>query len=377
MDIEEATTNGDSKSSINDKKSKEPTITINDFTLLCVIGKGSYAKVILVRKKDTKEILALKVLKKKYIQQRNQVDHVQTERYILANVTHPFIIKMKYAFQNERKLYFALEYCSGGELFNLLQKRRTLTEDQARFYAAQIVLAIEHLHSLDIIYRDLKPENVLLDNEGYIRLTDFGLSKKNITGNKGATSICGTPEYLAPELLFKVGHGKAADWWTLGAILYEMLTGLPAFYTPNRDELFQRIKYGMLVYPSNFSPSAKNLLDGLFKKDPERRLGGGPNDAEDIKKHPWFEGIDWGAVLRREYKPPFVPKTKSEIDVSNFDVEFTKTSIDSLKETGMLEQISSPGSYPDWSFNDGSVKSRLSEEERKDDMEAEFELNYD
>ena len=230
---------------------------------------------------------------------------------------------------------------------------------------------------IDISIDSLKPENVLIDKDGFIRLTDFGLSKKNIKGNKGATSVCGTPEYLAPELLFKLGHGKAADWWTLGnflsllhqiynsyigAILYEMLTGLPPFYTPNRDELFQRIKFGMLKYPEKLSQNAKSLLEGLFRKDPEKRLGGGPDDAEAVKKHPWFDGVDWDMLLDKKVKPPFVPKTKDEIDVSNFDPvkqnsvnlllkcasekEFTETPFDSLKEQSLVDQIANQSSYP-------------------------------
>eukprot|EP01016_Furgasonia_blochmanni_P007664 TRINITY_DN1306_c0_g4_i1.p1 TRINITY_DN1306_c0_g4~~TRINITY_DN1306_c0_g4_i1.p1 ORF type:complete len:297 (+),score=57.83 TRINITY_DN1306_c0_g4_i1:183-1073(+) len=246
---------------------------------------------------------------------------------------HPFIVKLAYAFQNERKLYFALEYCPGGELFNVLQKKRRFSEDVARFYAAQIVLALEHLHSKDVVYRDLKPENVLIDKDGYIRITDFGLSKENIQGNKGANSVCGTPEYLAPEVLFKMGHGKAVDWWTLGAILYEMLTGLPPFYTSSREELFERIKFGALKYPSYLSPEVRDLMEGLFRKDPERRLGGGEDDARPIKTHSWFASIDWDAILQKKLRAPFVPVLKSELDVSNFDAEFTEIPLDSFNES--------------------------------------------
>jgi serine/threonine protein kinase len=218
-----------------------------------------------------------------------------------------------------KKLYFALEYCPGGELFNLLQKKRQFSEEHARFYVAQIILALEHLHKLDIIYRDLKPENVLIDEVGYIRLTDFGLSKRGIQGNKGANSVCGTPEYLAPEILFRTGHGKAVDWWTLGAILFEMLTGLPPFYTPNREELFEKIKFYALKYPNTLSPNARNLLEGLFKKDPEKRIGGGSGDATEIKEHPWFKDMDWDALIKKEIPAPFIPVIKGETDVSNFD----------------------------------------------------------
>jgi len=322
-------------------------VNVNSFSLISVIGKGSYAEVLLARKKDTGTIYALKILKKNKIEQRNQKTHVKVERNILIEISHPFIIKMVYAFQTEKKLYFALEYCPGGELFNLLQKKRQFSEENARFYIVQILLALEHLHKFDIVYRDLKPENVLLDKDGYVRLTDFGLSKKGVKGNKEANSVCGTPEYLAPEVLFRWGHGKAVDWWTLGAILFEMLTGLPPFYTPNREDLFQKIKYYTLKYPAYLSFNAKSLLEGLFRKEPDKRLGGGPNDAEDIKAHPWFEGVNWDAFLRKELKAPYLPIIQNELDVSNFDPEFTEAPIGSFGDT-----IQEPGqNYAGWSYN--------------------------
>lgn len=323
-------------------------LTIDSFTLMCVIGKGSYAEVILARKKDTGKIYALKILKKKKIEQRNQKEHVKTERDILTEMNHPFLIKMAFAFQTEKKLYFALEYCPGGELFNLLQKKRRFPEEHARFYACQIVLALEQLHKFDIIYRDLKPENVLIDEDGYIRLTDFGLSKTGIQGNKGAYSVCGTPEYLAPEILFQRGHGKAVDWWTLGAILYEMLTGLPPFYTNNREELFQKIKYYALKYPPYLSPNAKSLLDGLFQKEPSKRLGSGTGGADEIKAHPWFQGVDWGMIYRKEIKAPFIPVIKNDVDVSNFDPEFTEAPIGSLGS--ITDTNADLDAYTGWSY---------------------------
>jgi serum/glucocorticoid-regulated kinase 2 len=314
---------------MNSKMDK--TITLEDFYMLCVIGKGSYAKVVLVKKKDTGEIMALKILKKEMVERRKQEEHVKTEREVLAHVAHPFIAKLHYAFQNEKKLYFALEYCPGGELFNLLQKRKYFTEDQARFYVAQMVLAIEFLHAKDFIYRDLKPENVLLDRQGYIRITDFGLSKGNIKTGKDARSVCGTPEYLAPEVILRQGHGKAVDWWTVGCIIYELLTGLPPYYTSDREELFDRIKLSSVKYPSNFSTSVKDLLTGLFQKDPEKRLGSGPDGAKAIRNHPWFASVDWEGLLRREVKGPFVPVIRDDLDVSNFDPEFTETAVESYK----------------------------------------------
>lgn len=226
---------------------------IDDFTLLKVIGKGSYGTVMLSKKKDTQEVLAIKMLKKSYIQKRKQEDHTKTERYVLGEVKHPFIIQMKYAFQNKEKLYFALEYCPGGELFYHLQKVGEFDEDVAKFYAAQLVLVIGHLHEHDIIYRDLKPENVLIAQDGYVKVADFGLSKAEIKGDKDAKSFCGTPEYLAPEILKKKGYGKAVDWWMLGSMIYEMLVGLPPFYLKEREKLFKAIANMEPEYPSDLS----------------------------------------------------------------------------------------------------------------------------
>jgi len=250
----------------------------------------------------------------------------------LVDIAHPFVIRLHYAFQNARKLFFGLEYCPGGELFNLLQKRKKFTEDQTRFYSVQILLALEHIHAKDVVYRDLKPENVLIDNKGYIRITDFGLSKMNVKGSKDANSVCGTPEYLAPEVIMKKGHGKAVDWWTFGSIMFEMLTGLPPFYTSDREELFDRIKFGTIKYPETFSASVKDLLNGLFNKDPDKRLGSGPEGATKIRNHPWFSGVNYDAYLRKEIKPPFTPVIKGEFDVSNFDPEFTETAVESYKD---------------------------------------------
>eukprot|EP01017_Pseudomicrothorax_dubius_P028938 TRINITY_DN3482_c0_g1_i9.p2 TRINITY_DN3482_c0_g1~~TRINITY_DN3482_c0_g1_i9.p2 ORF type:complete len:239 (+),score=59.83 TRINITY_DN3482_c0_g1_i9:65-781(+) len=232
-----------------------------------------------------------------------------------------------------------------------------------RFYVAQIVLAIEHLHSNNIIYRDLKPENVLIDGQGYIRVTDFGLSKQGIEGAQGARSVCGTPEYLAPEVLAKTGHGKPVDWWTLGAIVYEMVTGLPPFYTSNREELFRRIRNDPLPIPKYFSEALKSLLDGLFQKDPEKRLGSGRDGANNIRKHPWFSTIDWDALYRKEIKPPFIPKLKNEMDLSNFDPEFTETPLDSYKDNSFQNEVLR--NYDNFSWNGDIAMNKLIEEPEK------------
>lgn len=281
-------------------------------------------KVFLVREIKTGQIYALKVLRKDNIIKRNQVEHTKTERSVLGYVQHPFIVGMNMAFQSKEKLYFVLDYCAGGELFFHLGKEGRFPEARARFYAAEIILAISYVHSLDIIYRDLKPENVLLDAEGHIRLTDFGLSKEGISSSSsGAYSFCGTPEYLAPEILNRQGHGRAVDWWSLGALLYEMITGLPPFYCQDRERLFEKIRKSELNYPPSVTRPAVGLLKGLLTKDPTRRLGSGPADADDIKVHEFFSPINWDKLMKGEVTPPWRPKINGILDTSQFDKEFT------------------------------------------------------
>jgi serine/threonine protein kinase len=186
-----------------------------------------------------------------------------------------------------------------------------------------MVLAIEHLHKNNIIYRDLKPENVLINNDGYIKLTDFGLSKQNIIDNHSTYSFCGTPEYLAPEIIENKGHGKAVDWWSLGAIIYEMLCGIPPFYSKDRDKLFKNILRGNLKFPNFLSKDAINLLQNFFVRDPDKRLGSRAWGVDEIKQHPFFKGIDWDSILRKKIKPPFIPKLYSETDTKYVDTQFT------------------------------------------------------
>lgn len=299
------------------------TPSLDDFTLLKVIGKGSYGKVMLVGHKGEKDsVYAMKMLRKENVIKRNQVEHTKTERNVLEAVSHPFIVTLVYAFQTPKKLYFVLEYCPGGELFFHLTRAGRFSEGRGRFYASEILLAIEYLHRLNIIYRDLKPENILLDADGHVKLTDFGLSKEGIQDNHSANSMCGTPEYLAPEILDKQGHGKAVDWYSLGALMYEMLTGLPPFYTKDRDKLFERIRRGELSYPSYVSQIAQDLLKGLLNGDPKKRLGGGPYDGKEVREHAFFQGIDWVAITQRRVKPPWKPTITQGSDVKYFDKEF-------------------------------------------------------
>jgi RAC serine/threonine-protein kinase len=258
---------------------------------------------------------------------------------------------MNMAFQSKDKLYFVLDYCAGGELFFHLGKEGRFVEPRAKFYAAEIVLAISYVHSLKIIYRDLKPENVLLDAEGHIRLTDFGLSKEGISGSSsGANSFCGTPEYLAPEILNRQGHGRAVDWWSLGALLYEMLTGLPPFYCQNRERLFEKIRNSELNYPNSLSRAAVVVLKGLLTKDPTRRLGSGHEDAAEVQRTDFFASIDWEKLMRGEIAPPWRPTINGVLDTSQFDKEFTNMPVFSPQS---MQKVHGFGATPNDSHFEG------------------------
>jgi serine/threonine protein kinase len=292
-------------------------VNAESFQLLKVVGKGSFGKVMLVKKKDDGKIYAMKVLNKQAIISRNQVIHTRSEKSILQMVQHPFIVTLHYAFQTTDKLYMILDYVNGGELFFHLKKEGKFTESRVKFYASQIALAMSHLHSLDIVYRDLKPENILLDSNGHVVITDFGLSKQ-IIDPSGTHTFCGTPEYLAPEVLRGQGHGAPVDWWSLGTLIYEMLTGLPPFYSANTNVMYQKILTGDLKFPSDITQECKMLLEGLLERDPSRRLTG-----EQVKTHPWFIGIDWNKMLKKEIPSPWKPPVVADADISQIDPSFT------------------------------------------------------
>ncbi|CAM9125799.1 unnamed protein product, partial [Ectocarpus fasciculatus] len=305
-------------------ESPKRTINLEAFHIIKVVGKGSFGKVFLVRHKASRQLYAMKVLKKDHIIKKNQVEHTKTERSVLSYIHHPYIVGLNMAFQTSDRLFFILDYCAGGELFFHLGKVGRFPEDRAKLYAAEIALALEYIHKKGIIYRDLKPENVLLDNDGNVRLTDFGLSKEGVSDHSsGANSFCGTPEYIAPEVLLRQGHGRAVDWWSLGALLFEMICGLPPFYSKNRETMFQKIMTAELTFPSFMSDRAKDLLTRLLIRDPKLRLGSGPGDAEELKSHPFFSDINWERLSSGNIIPPWNPGVAGSLDTSQFDVEFT------------------------------------------------------
>uniref|UniRef100_A0A674EKJ9 non-specific serine/threonine protein kinase n=1 Tax=Salmo trutta TaxID=8032 RepID=A0A674EKJ9_SALTR len=297
----------------------------SQFELLKVLGQGSYGKVFLVRKirgSDRGQLYAMKVLRKATLKVRDRV-RSKMERDILAEVNHPFIVKLHYAFQTEGKLYLILDFLRGGDLFTRLSKEVMFTEEDVKFYLAELALALDHLHSLGIIYRDLKPENILLDEEGHIKITDFGLSKEATDHDKRAYSFCGTIEYMAPEVVNRRGHTQSADWWSFGVLMFEMLTGSLPFQGKDRKETMVLILKAKLGMPQFLSPEVQSLIRALFKRNPANRLGAGPDGVEEIKRHNFFGNIDWNKLYRREIKPPFKPAVGRPEDTFHFDPEFT------------------------------------------------------
>ncbi|KAL7653706.1 Serine/threonine-protein kinase, variant 2 [Aspergillus niger] len=298
---------GSIKIGVSFVENKQRSMKLEDFELLKVVGKGSFGKVMQVMKKDTGRIYALKTIRKAHIISRSEVTHTLAERSVLSQINNPFIVPLKFSFQSPEKLYLVLAFVNGGELFHHLQREQRFDINRARFYTAELLCALECLHGFKVIYRDLKPENILLDYTGHIALCDFGLCKLDMKDEDRTNTFCGTPEYLAPELLLGNGYTKTVDWWTLGVLLYEMLTGLPPFYDENTNDMYRKILQEPLTFPSTdiVPPAARDLLSRLLDRDPQRRLGA--NGAAEIKSHHFFANIDWRKLLQRKYEPSFRP----------------------------------------------------------------------
>ena len=275
----------------------------SNFICLALLGQGSFGEVYLVQEKNTQNYFAMKVLDKKRIEKQNIFKYAMTERNVLSIINFPFIVKLNYAFQTKEKLFLLLDYCPGGDLSKQLQIQTRFSEDKAKFYICEITLALGELHKKDIIFRDLKPDNIVIDKEGHAMLTDFGLSREGVNENHIAKSFCGSIAYLAPEMLNRQGHGKAVDWYLLGVCFYEMLVGIPPYFSNNKEQIFKNIENAELFIPNFVSRNAQKFLRDLLKKDPNERLGS-KKDVEDIKEHPYMEGVDWDKVYKREYIPP-------------------------------------------------------------------------
>ncbi|KAL6181537.1 hypothetical protein ACLB2K_048192 [Fragaria x ananassa] len=318
------------------EKDEEPAVRKfgpSDFEILRVVGRGAFGKVFQVRKKrcdgeeDGDGLYAMKVMRKETVIKKNHVDYMKAERDILTKVVHPFIVQLRYSFQSKSKLYLIMDFMNGGHLFYHLYRQRIFSEDQARFYTAEIVSAVSHLHKCGIVHRDLKPENVLMDADGHVMLTDFGLAKE-IDEDSRSNSMCGTTEYMAPEILLSKGHNKDADWWSIGILLYEMLSGQPPFTHANRKKLQERIIKEKIKLPPYLTTDAHSLLKGLLQKEPSQRLGSGPSGGDDIKRHKWFKTINWKKLEARELLPKFKPDVTGKDCTANFDRCWTTMPLD-------------------------------------------------
>ena len=301
-----------------------PGVSMDDFDIVSVLGRGFYGKVILVKKKNTEEYYAIKTIHKNRLVRENKVHTIFTERNVMMKARHPFIVNLCFAFQTETKVYLGLEYASGGELFHHLQTRGTFPIDQVRLYVAELSLAINYLHVLKVIYRDLKPENVLLDAQGHIKLTDFGLAKALDDFTNQTGTFCGTSEYIAPEIVSRKPYGPPIDWWALGILTYELLYGQTPFFNQNKARMFHAIKHDKPRFPRKVEQSTVDFILKLLEKDPAKRA-----TFDTIKDHPFFNGMVFEDVLAKKYRPEFIPPS-SGIS-TNFDSEFTmENPLDSL-----------------------------------------------
>jgi serine/threonine protein kinase len=328
--------------SLNLIKEEEEKISTKDFICLALLGRGSFGEVYLVQKISNKKNYAMKILRKERIMGQNLSKYAIAERNVLSLSNHPFIVKLNFAFQTLTKLFLILEYCPGGDLSRHLSYEKKFDEKRAKFYLCEILLALEDLHKRNIIFRDLKPENVVLDEEGHCKLTDFGLSKEGIDNDQYTKSFCGSIAYLAPEVLKKQGHGKAVDWYLLGVLLYEMLTGVTPYYDKNKNNLFYNIEQGKLIIPNFVSENAKSLLRGLLQRDPKRRLGGGNRDSEEIKEHKFFEDVDWQKIYEKKIEPPKALKINNNMYLFNKPKYFA--------DENNLEEIFGDNSLKGWTF---------------------------
>lgn len=338
--------------------SENRTPDLKDFNILKMIGKGAFGHVYLIQHKYTENYFAMKILDKKKVREMNQINCTKLEKSIMERLCHPFIVTLYLSFQSSKKLYLVTEFLPGGELFYHLRREIRFTEERVKYYAAEIILALEYLHKLNIIYRDLKPENILLARDGHLKLTDFGLSRfvkegfsrlnnsfsvieglsKDVIEEERAYTICGTPEYIAPEILTGTGYDKSVDWWSLGVLIYEMLCGYSPF-KKLRDLKLDINQYFKPIDLSNksFSSEVKELLEGLLKINPKERLGYSSLDADQIKQHRFFKNINWQYIYQKKYLPEFIPLLNDN-SLYNED-DFISKEADSFFETPILGKL--------------------------------------
>ncbi|XP_068171905.1 protein kinase C delta type-like [Antennarius striatus] len=329
QDIHNATTDPSANGKIKAPERPHPTpaaptvtrihLTVNHLVFHKVLGKGSFGKVLLAELKGKGQFFAVKVLKKDVVLMDDDVECTMVEKRVLSLAwENPFLTHLYSTFQSKEHLFFVMEYLNGGDLMFHIQDKGRFDIVRATFYAAEIIVGLQFLHSKGIIYRDLKLDNVMLDKDGHIKIADFGMCKENVFGDARATTFCGTPDYIAPEILLGQKYTFSVDWWSFGVLVYEMLIGQSPFQGDDEDELFESIRTETPLYPRSITKDSKSLIELLFERDPSRRLG----VVGDIRAHPFFKSINWTALEKREVEPPFKPKVKSPSDCSNFDREF-------------------------------------------------------
>ncbi|XP_069679277.1 cAMP-dependent protein kinase catalytic subunit 1-like [Periplaneta americana] len=295
-----------------------------DFRHIKSLGRGSFGKVELVVHDREKKLYAMKIMKKEKVVKRKQVEHTHNEKRVLTSCRFPFIVQMCFCFKDNTRIYFVMPFIAGGEMFVYLRKVRKFDETLSRFYAAQVLLALEYLHYLDVVHRDLKPENILIDTDGYLKISDMGFCK---LVSARTWTLCGTSEYMAPEIILEKGYGKSVDWWAFGILIYEMLAGYPPFSSHDPMKLYEKIVIGKYKLPKQFGSDLKDLLKNILQVDLTRRFGNLKDGVEDIKRHTWFKDTNWLAILNKKISAPYIPQYErfdnlnNNIRYRNFPVE--------------------------------------------------------
>lgn len=302
-----------------------PRIGLDHFNFLAVLGKGNFGKVMLAEAKSSKKLYAIKVLKKEFIIENDEVESTKSEKrvFLIANKErHPFLLNLHACFQTETRVYFVMEYISGGDLMLHIQ-RGQFGLKRAQFYAAEVCLALKYFHENGVIYRDLKLDNILLTLDGHLKIADYGLCKEDMWYGKTTSTFCGTPEFMAPEILLDKKYGRAVDWWAFGVLIYQMLLQQSPFRGEDEDEIYDAILADEPLYPIHMPRDSVSILQKLLTREPELRLGSGPGDAQEIMSHAFFKGVNWDDIYNKRIPTPFKPTVKNEKDTSNFDQEFT------------------------------------------------------
>lgn len=331
--------------------SKGPRIGLDHFNFLAVLGKGNFGKVMLAEAKSSKKLYAIKVLKKEFIIENDEVESTKSEKrvFLIANKErHPFLLSLHACFQTETRVYFVMEYISGGDLMLHIQ-RGQFGLKRAQFYAAEVCLALKYFHENGVVYRDLKLDNILLTLDGHIKIADYGLCKENMWYGSTTSTFCGTPEFMAPEILLDKKYGRAVDWWAFGVLIYQMLLQQSPFRGEDEDEIYDAILADEPLYPIHMPRDSVSILQKLLTREPDARLGSGRRDAEEVMEHPFFKGVDWDDIYNKRIPTPFKPQIKNEKDTSNFDQEFTSV-------TPVLTPVQSGKFAPNYSLYNNTDK---------------------